>query len=287
MAGRPPPSRNDHQFVNATDCRELITSVFQAHYAGRDTSFLRAAFREVQRLFEGQYPGYQACDSAYHDFAHTRVATAAVARILDGHMKSGESPRLTPRDFELAIAAILLHDTGYIKKDGDHDGTGAKYTLTHASRSVEFAHVFLTHLAATPDEVWTVQAAIRYAGMEGEETPPVSARSRFIGCVVGAGDILGQMAAPDYPELLPSLYNEFHEATVFTGRFDTPIASYKSAVDLMRRTREFYQTFVQRMLTTRWGRVHEALRYHFADGRNHYLDAIARNLDRIDLLTRQ
>lgn len=281
------PSYKSIQTVSAAECLELIVGVFQAHFPGRDTGFLRTAFREVQRLFEGHYPGYQACDIAYHDFAHTYVASAAVARILDGHLKSGESPSLAPRDFELAIAGILLHDTGYIKKTGDCGGTGAKYTLTHAGRSVEFAQVLLTQLAATPDEVWTVQSAIRYAGLDDDtEVPAIAARGRFIGCVVGAGDILGQMAAPDYPERLPSLYNEFREAATAAGLAGTGIGSYQSATDLMGQTRAFYQTYVQRMLTTRWGRVHEALRYHFADGRNQYLDAIAQNLDRIDQLTR-
>ena len=55
----------------------------------------------------------------------------------------------------------------------------------------------------------------------------------------------------------------------------------------MQRTREFYQTYLDKLLNGRWGRVHEVLRYHFADGRNYYLEAIARNLDRIDELVRK
>jgi len=55
----------------------------------------------------------------------------------------------------------------------------------------------------------------------------------------------------------------------------------------MRRTREFYNGFVQKMLTTRWGNVHEVVRFHFPDQRDQYREAIAKNLDRIDQLVRR
>ena len=265
----------------------IINQVAQSGIRFRNNWSMPACSPSRAVFFEGRFPGYQACDSVYHDFAHTNVACVAVTRILDGHLKSGEEPHITARDFELTIAAILLHDTGYIKKTGDHEGTGAKYTLVHPNRSVEFAHVLLAQLGVAPDEICKVQAAIRYAGLEdAHDDPAFSAHDRFIGCVVGSGDILGQMADPAYPERLPGLYDEFHEAKLFAGLDSTGIGSYQSATDLMRRTREFYETYVQRMLTTRWGRVHEVLRYHFADGRNQYLDAIALNLDKIDRLTR-
>ena len=282
-----PPSHKEYFALSAADCLALITSVCQAHFPGQDPGFLRSAFGAVQQFFAGRYPGYLACDSAYHNFDHTNVACAAVARILDGHIKRGAAPKITARDYELTIAAILLHDTGYIKKTGDHEGTGAKYTLVHPSRSVEFARVMLTQLAAAPDEIAMVQAAIRFAGTEDDqELPALAARDRFIGSVVGAGDILGQMANPDYPDQLPKLYREFREGAAFAGLHGTGIARYQSATDLMQRTREFYQAYLDKLLNGRWGRVHEVLRDHFADGRNYYLEAIERNLDRIDELTR-
>ena len=282
-----PPRHSACFSLSAADCLALITGVFHAHFPGQDPGFLQSTFGAVQQFFEGRFPGYQACDSVYHDFAHTNVACEAVARILDGHLISGAAPRITARDFELTIAAILLHDTGYIKKTGDCEGTGAKYTLVHPSRSIEFAQVLLTELGVTLDEIGKVQAAIHFAGGEDNQAAPaLSARDRFIGCVVGSGDLLGQMAAPDYPERLPGLYAEFHEATLFAGIEGTGIGSYQNAADLMRRTREFYETHVLDLLTHRWDRVHEVLQYHFADGRNQYLDAIVQNLDRIDRLTR-
>ena len=266
----------------------LVTGIFAQQFPAHDLHFLETIFHEVHRLFDGRYPGYQASDSEYHDHIHTCVATVAAARILDGHMKRGGAPKLTVRDFELAIAAILLHDTGYIKKTGDTDGTGAKYTLMHANRSVDFAGVVLPRLGLTPDEVRTVQFAILFAGNENWNDPAgLTEQRRFIGCVVGAGDMLGQMAAPDYPERLPDLYREFSEAANFSKLKNTGIAIYRSADDLMRRTREFYDGYVHKMLTTRWGNVHEVARFHFPDQQDHYREAIAINLDRIDQLVRR
>jgi len=204
----------------------LITGIFAQQFPLSESHFVETIFHEVHRLFDGRYPGYQASDSEYHDHIHTCVATVAAARILDGHITSGHLPKLTVRDFELAIAGILLHDTGYIKKAGETDGTGAKYTLIHANRSVDFAGVLLPRLGLTPDEVRTVQFAILFAGSENwSDSAGLTEQRRFIGCIVGAGDILGQMAAPDYPERLPDLYREFSEAANYTKLKNTGIAS--------------------------------------------------------------
>jgi hypothetical protein len=196
---------------------------------------------------------------------------------VDGHIKSGKPPTLTARDFELAVAAILLHDCGYIKQIGDNEGTGAKYTLTHVNRSDEFAAKFLPPLGVSADEVRLVQLAINCTGLQVDTSKLEfqDARERFLGCALGTGDMLGQMAGDDYPERLPDLYREFVEAG---------IESYRSASDLMRQTRGFYDGRVQQLLNKEWGRVHEVLPQHFGNGRNLYLEAVDRNLKRIDQL---
>lgn len=241
-------------------------------------------FQQVQNAFAGADPGYQRCDMAFHDFAHTCQATVATARILDGHLKSGHPPVLTPRDFELGVAGILLHDIGFLKEAGDAAGTGAKYTPVHVDRSAKFAEKFLPRFGVTPDEVRVVQLAIHSTAVNVTlgELSFRSEREHLIGCAVGTGDILGTMAAPDYPERLPGLYREFVEAAAYAGPSANEIAQYQSAEDLLRKTRDFYYGYVQRMLEEQWGRIYHALEHHFADGRNHYLQAIEANLERVD-----
>jgi hypothetical protein len=48
--------------------------------------------------------------------------------LLEGYYRARTQPPLTARMFELGVIAILLHDTGYLKKQDDYEGTGAKYT---------------------------------------------------------------------------------------------------------------------------------------------------------------
>ena len=87
----------------------------------------------------GNYLDYQAIDAHYHDLEHTLQGILCMARLLRGRQAQGQEPKLTQRMFELGMLAILLHDTGYLKKRGDNEGTGAKYTLTHVDRSIQFA----------------------------------------------------------------------------------------------------------------------------------------------------
>src|SRR6266478_8771337 len=252
-------------FRGPQETLRFVCDLFNECFPGSSPEFLTVVFKSVCDLFAGRYPGYQACDTKFHDLAHTCQATVATMRILDGQIKSGRPPAITARDFELAVAAILLHDTGYIKQVGDVEGTGAKYTLIHVKRSAEFAATFLPPLGVTADEVRLVRLAINCTGIEVETSKLEfrDQRERFLGCALGAGDMLGQMAGDDYPERLPALYREFAEAGFTT---------YSGASDLMRQTRTFYEGRVGQLLDEQWGRVHQVLPYHFGNGRNLYLE---------------
>jgi len=243
-------------------------------------------FLRVDDLFAGNFPGYQCSDTAYHDLRHTCEATATTARLLDGHLKGGSPPTIMARDFELAIAAILIHDSGYIKQTGDHEGTGAKYTLTHVQRSADFAGRLLPSLGVAAVEVRIVQSAIHCteASVTVSKMKFASPVAKYIACAVGTADVLSQMAASDYPERLPDLYKEFVEAAAYSALNGTGIGSYRSVEDLLSRTREFYEMYVQRMLTEQWGGVYRDLEHHFGNGANEYLTAIEANLQRIDSL---
>jgi hypothetical protein len=188
------------------------------------------------------------------------------------------------RDVELAIAAVMLHDSGYIKEEGDREGTGAKYTLTHIDRSVEYAGRILRALGLNADELRVVSTAIRCTGVNVRMAHLTfrSPTERYIGCVVGTADILSQMSAPDYPERLPALYQEYREAAAHERLRGAGIDNYRDVEDLMRRTRGFYQEQVQRLLTKEWGKVYEEYQYHFGTNVNPYIAAIETNLQRID-----
>src|SRR5512137_2022154 len=96
-----------------------------------DLLFVPRVFGWAIECFTGNYRDYQAVDARYHDFDHTLQGTLCLARLLQGRHLAGAQPRLTPQLFQLSLIAILLHDTGYLKKREDIQGTGAKYTVTH------------------------------------------------------------------------------------------------------------------------------------------------------------
>jgi hypothetical protein len=276
--------KNSLDSRHAAQLTKFLDRLLADHFPEHDTSYVISVLKGVQDLFAGRHPGYQASDTAYHNFSHTCQATEAMARILDGHIGSWAEPKCTARDFDLAVSAALLHDSGYIKRIGDNEGTGAKYTLTHVERSADFAASFLPGYGVDPEEVKLVMVAIRCTGVNVEQTmwSFLNEREWLLGCALGAGDILGQMAAPDYPERLPALYREYREAVDYSKLREGPLASFTSAEDLMRRTRDFYQKYARHMLNTVWGGVHESLAFHFIGGKNDYFKKIEANLDRID-----
>src|SRR5436309_12592527 len=120
-----------------------VQAVYLAMFPQGDPMFVPTALVWIKDCFAGRYKEYQASDARYHDLEHTLQGTVCMARLLRGRYEADARPVVTQRMFELGLLAILLHDTGYLKKRDDPGGTGAKYTLTHVTRSVQFAEQLL------------------------------------------------------------------------------------------------------------------------------------------------
>src|SRR5881296_389860 len=116
-----------------------VQAAYLSMFPNGDSLFVPRAFGWARECFGGRYRDYQPVDARYHDFEHTLQGTLCMARLLRGRHSAGAQPRLTQRMVELGILAILLHDTGYLKRRDDLEGTGAKYTVIHVTRSAEFA----------------------------------------------------------------------------------------------------------------------------------------------------
>ena len=120
-----------------------VQAACRTMFPGADPMFVPRVFGWAIECFAGNYADYQAIDARYHDFEHTMQGTLCMARLLRGRHFAGTHPQLTQRMFQLGLIAILLHDTGYLKKRDDTEGTGAKYTVIHVARSAEFAQQLL------------------------------------------------------------------------------------------------------------------------------------------------
>src|SRR5580698_3946172 len=89
---------------------------YLAMFPQGDPSFVPRVFHWAGDCFNGRYDGYQPIDVYYHDFEHTLQGTLCMARLLLGRHRAGAPPALPQRVVELGLLAILMHDTGYLKK---------------------------------------------------------------------------------------------------------------------------------------------------------------------------
>ncbi len=268
---------------DAAAVRGEVEGAYVAMFGQGPPDLLAKAFEWAQETFEGKCGDYQAIDARYHDFEHTLQGTLCLARLLRCRHEAGGRPAVPQRMFELGLLAILLHDTGYLKKKGDAEGTGAKYTLTHVARSVAFAEELLATKGFPLHEIRAVQHMIRCTGVHVDlnRIPFQSEVERVVGYVLGTADLLGQMSAPDYIEKLPILYAEFEESARFYEGKMTGTLAFESAEELMRRTPEFWDSFVMPKLERDlWG-MHKFLARPYPHGANEYVRGVEGNVQKL------
>lgn len=249
-----------------------------AHHLRFSTGFLDALVNLAGDLFAGGVWNYQAIDLHYHDLAHTAQASCCYLDHVAGYLRTEELARV-PRELELGLAAILFHDTGFLKSCGDDEGTGAKYTHSHVLRSAALAASLLPTLGVNRTEIDDVVAMIRCTGLNGrpEKGAFSSELARIAACMVATSDFLGQMAAPDYVEKLPFLFAEFEEADNY-NRVPKAKRMFASAAQLVGGTAGFWRNFVRPRLETEFSGMYRYLALPAPSRRNPYLDAVERNI---------
>ncbi|MEF2145345.1 MAG: metal-dependent phosphohydrolase [Desulfovibrionaceae bacterium] len=238
-------------------------------------------FIDVVRLFIGDYPGYKATNTDYHDLSHTLAVLLATARLLHGlHIERGT---LDKRSVTLGLYAALMHDVGYIQEIGDDEGSGAKYTLIHVERGIVFMQQYFTEHGIPDEDSLDCAAMLRCTDLNiavsdlAFSTPS----AMLVGLALGAADILAQMADELYMEKLPGLYREFREAGILT---------YESEYDLMRETLNFHKIMRLRLQEDLKG-VDRSMRAHFrarwrADT-DVYEDNICKNMQYLEHILEQ
>ncbi|MBU2490175.1 MAG: hypothetical protein KKA60_12360 [Proteobacteria bacterium] len=233
---------------------------------------LDRVYHDVADLYGGRYPGFRAYNTEYHDLRHTMDGILAIARMVHGAWGLGR--RLSLRDMELALIATLMHDTGYIQSVDDNRGTGAKYTLSHVQRSIDFMRSYFSENRMDEEEFQDAAAMLRCTGL-GTDIGSLEFSGPDIGLcgkMLGAADILGQMADRTYLEKLLFLYYEFKEAG---------ISGYDSERDLLEKTLGFYD-MTKKRLARDLDQVDQYLKPSFAErygvARNLYEEAIEKNI---------
>lgn len=266
IMGDLPPSKN----------LEEVLRVAKWAHSDADIDLVRRVQADVARMFRGDYEGYQASNNAYHDFGHTMQVMLAMARLLHGAAVADEPA--SAKGVTLGVIAALFHDIGFIQKEGDRGGTGAKYTITHEERGIEFARRYFQTIGLPQSDFRIVRGMLRSTCLRQpfEDISFKTDEARRLAQLLGTADLIGQMGDPRYLEKLPYLYLEFKEAD---------IGGYRNELDLLDKTSGFWG-YIQQRFNGPLGGVYKYARNHFRDrfgiDRNIYIDIIEHQIDYLD-----
>jgi len=283
--------RNDYDVtnkVNTTDPPSVNTEVnriFLDLYPDASTHVLNRSFRDLARLHKGEYPGYRACDTGYHNLQHSLDVTLAMARLMDGYERSYHDHRteaLGAKLFRFGVVTALFHDVGYLRKVNDmRHKNGAEYTLKHVARGAKFLEEYISRLGMA-ELAPIASEIIHFTGYERpiQKIHVLNLTFRLLGNMLGTADIIAQMADRCYLEKCRDrLYPEFVEGGL-AARDDADHRAgvmFKSAEDLVTKTPKFYKTATTR-LNNHLGSAYGYADKHFG-GQNLYLDEITKNID--------
>ena len=249
---------------------KLTTSLINPQF---DFQYLDKAFLDVEKLFRGNYPGFQKCNTNYHDLRHTMMVLLTMARLIHGACLGGI--KFSDKEINLGLIAALMHDTGYIQEVDDNSGTGAKYTLTHVKRSIMFTKDYYANEKYFQNDLDCFSDMLICTGLnlDIKKVAFPSANIEIMAKILGTADLLGQMADRIYLEKLISLFHEFEEGNV---------PGFESELDLFRKTIDFYKSARARFKND-LGNVNRYMVNHFRDRWNIeiniYDEAIEKNIN--------
>jgi hypothetical protein len=251
---------------------EEVRTILDMMFREPPCQVIEQAFADIVRLFNGEYPGYRRCTTRYHDLKHATDTMLAMARLVHGAILAGHS--ITKSQVTLGLMCALMHDTGYIQKEGDVEGTGAKYIGYDTIRSIEFMKAYLPDSGLMTEQFAPYADILICASLETKvaELSFPSAAVELLCKLLGTADLMGQMADRIYLEKLLHLYEEFREAEV---------AGYIDEFDLLKKTKGFYER-VEKRLRGEFDGVCDYVQHHFRErwgiDRNLYIEAIASNI---------
>ena len=196
-------------------------------------------------------------DATYHDAEHTCLVTMCGLDIMAG--KSTIDGDLDYYNWVHAVVALLFHDIGYvkgilpgdslnfqvIKPDGSsislsEDSTDASLAPFHITRGQMFIQQ-RTWPKGINKELLCYFISQTEFPVSNHERPKAefTERQQKVGEIIGAADLIGQLADPMYDIKIPRLYYEFAE-TGAAARM-----GYLSPGDLRRGYPEFFLNYVK------------------------------------------
>ncbi|HBU70467.1 MAG TPA: hypothetical protein DEE98_08835, partial [Elusimicrobia bacterium] len=252
---------------------EEVKNNFIHFYHISDFSAVRDAFRVFNDLYDGKYPGYKSCNTKFHDKIHTTDALLAISRLIDGYnINNGPMP---VEKVKIALIATIMHDTGYVQSARDKSGTGAKYTLMHVDRSIDFIEKYFSEIGLSRKNFISARNMVHCTGLEVhlDSIKFQDREEKILGFMLGSADIMGQMASRTYLERLLYLYKEFKEGHV---------KGFNSEFELLQKTLEFkagMKTRLNEILLNLWSYCVPHFKKRYGLGANLYSLAIDRHAE--------
>lgn len=266
---------------NSQNVLEEIKNIVLRIETDVDEAFLGQVFNDTVDLFKGHYPGYRASTAKYHDLEHTQAVVLAMVRLMHGCFMEGHT--FTPVSIMLGLTAALFHDIGYIQDESDCEGSGAKYTIGHEKRSIDFMRKYLSQKDFSSEEIMDCAHVIRCTmlNVSPKTIPFRSKELEILGKIVGSADLIAQISDRLYLEKLLLLFKEFEEAAV---------PGFDSELELLRKTVNFYKMVADKRLKRDLGNVAANMRSHFMHrwdiDRDLYAESISKNVDYIKYLNK-
>jgi hypothetical protein len=260
---------------NSDDVMGEIKDIILSIYKKFDFNQFDQVFGDILKLFNGHYPGYRRCNTFYHDLSHTMDCLLVTAKLIHGACLNGIF--FDQKDVTLGLISALMHDTGYIQAVEDNTGTGAKYTVSHIERSIEFMKKYFYDHELPSEYLPICRDFLRCTGLDVKisEINFQSKEHEILGKILGTADLIGQMANENYLEKLPFLYDEFKEGGV---------PGYIDRFDLLQKTPAFWEMVKERFVLE-LGHVDRYLRDYlrvlWGINQDLYRQAIDRNIERL------
>lgn len=239
-------------------------------------------FADIGRLYRGEFPGFHACETDYHDIQHILEVTLAMSRLMDGCVRASGPAVMNEQLFQLGTIGALLHDVGYLRRlDDTEKKHGAEYTRTHVARGAEFMAWYLPSVGLEN----LADAATKIVHFTGYEIPSrqiqIDPEYRLVGNLLGSADILAQMADRCYLEKCRDrLYPEFVLGGIARqlDKMGSEKVIFASPADLVFKTPGFFKG-AQKRLDEDLGGVYRYVDKHFKGGDNLYYSETRKNIN--------
>jgi hypothetical protein len=265
-----------YDLLDSQDPQAVLTEILHIlSLLGADGQMDRfiSAYNDILKLFKGDYPGYRASNTRYHNLEHTIMVTLGTARLIHGCVAGGMG--FAPDNVLTGLLAALYHDAGLIQKSRDRKGTGAKYTIGHEKRSVAFMRKNMDEKGYPPEQMDDCEQLIKCTNIR-MPLSDIAFRSdeiKTLGMIVGSADLLSQIADRKYLEKLALLFKEFEEAG---------LPGFDSEEELIGKTEGFYKNVARKRLTQEMDNISSNMKHHFKVrwhiDRDLYAEAIANNI---------